>query len=92
MCRPNASTAWIAAFENVAIPTELSLLERDRHGRIIRQRELDFRDGPALRTSLVARVRRWLNLRLDLPRPLGLPRGSTTYPKPHGRARILKRR
>jgi hypothetical protein len=83
--RPTAFGAWIAALERVRLPTDVSIVERDAGGGIVRQRQLDFPDGTEPRLGPGARALRWIRLRLDLPGPLALPRGSTTYPGGRGR-------
>lgn len=91
VCHPGASGAWIAGFEHVRLPTILSLVERDQKGRATRERQLDFPDGPAARGGLVARALRAVRTTLDLPGPLGLSRGSMSYPAT-SRARWRSRR
>ena len=83
--RPNAAGAWIAAFEDVKLPTDLAIAERDDGNRILRQQRLEFPDGPERRTGRVRRALRWARVHLDLPGPLALPRGSTSYPAPRRR-------
>ncbi|MDQ3879571.1 MAG: hypothetical protein M3295_00590 [Chloroflexota bacterium] len=89
--RPSAAGAWIAAFENVSTPTALTIVERDDGDRVVRQQRLDFRDGPERRVGPFARALQWSRVHVDLPGPLALPRGSTTYPAPRRRRVVFRR-
>jgi|1186.fasta_scaffold467341_1 hypothetical protein len=78
---PGAHGGWLTAMDGVTLPTFVTVSLRGASGELLSEETLDFPDfRDPVAAGPITRLVRSVRLHVDLPGPLGLPRGRTTYP------------